>query len=89
MRPYKIKHIPTGLYYKPSRGNNLSKLGKVYTTKNCVLNYYKDESFIFVSIIKNTTTDKKYGKLSDSFTIDHRDNILYKIPKTEFEIEYL
>lgn len=29
---YRIKHIPTGLYYQPRkyRGNNLSKNGKVY-----------------------------------------------------------
>lgn len=31
---YRIKHIPTGLYYQPRkyRGNNLSKNGKVYHT---------------------------------------------------------
>ena len=31
MKVYKIKHIPTGLFYKPSQGNgNLSKNGKIY-----------------------------------------------------------
>lgn len=31
---YKLKHIPTGLYYQPHkhRGSNLSKRGKVYQT---------------------------------------------------------
>ena len=31
---YKVKHIPTGLYYQPHkhRGSNLSKRGKVYQT---------------------------------------------------------
>lgn len=31
---YKIKHVPTGLYYQPHkhRGSNLSKRGKVYQT---------------------------------------------------------
>jgi len=31
---YKIKHIPTGLYYQPHkhRGSNISKRGKVYQT---------------------------------------------------------
>lgn len=32
---YKIKHIPTGLYFQPHkhRGSHLSKKGKVYQTK--------------------------------------------------------
>ena len=34
MLVYKIKHIPTGLYYTPSKGNgNLSAKGKMYSTK--------------------------------------------------------
>jgi len=34
MKPYKMKHIPTGLYYQPHkhRGSNLSKNGKIYQT---------------------------------------------------------
>lgn len=31
MRPYRIKHVPTGLYYDPGEVN-LTKNGKVYTT---------------------------------------------------------
>ncbi len=32
---YRLKHVPTGLYYQPHkhRGSNLSKRGKVYQTK--------------------------------------------------------
>ena len=32
MKPYKLKHLPTGLYYQPYtyRGSNLSKKGKIY-----------------------------------------------------------
>ena len=31
---YKLKHIPTGLYFTPSRGSgNLSKNGKIYKNK--------------------------------------------------------
>lgn len=31
---YKLKHVPTGLYYQPHKhgGSNLSKRGKVYQT---------------------------------------------------------
>ena len=34
MKPYKLKHTPTGLYYQPHRsgGSNLSKRGKIYQT---------------------------------------------------------
>ena len=32
MKPYKLKHLPTGLYYQPHkhRGSNLSEKGKIY-----------------------------------------------------------
>ena len=35
MRPYKMKHVPTGLYFQPHkhRGSHLSKNGKIYQTK--------------------------------------------------------
>lgn len=36
MKVYKIKHIPTGLFFKPSvyrNKSNLSKNGKIYTSK--------------------------------------------------------
>lgn len=34
MKPYKMKHIPTGLYFQPHkhRGSHLSKNGKIYQT---------------------------------------------------------
>lgn len=38
MKPYRVKHIPTGLYYKPGEVN-LSKRGKVYQTSNNILTY--------------------------------------------------
>lgn len=36
MKPYKLKHIPTGLYFQPHkhRGSHLSKNGKIYQTKS-------------------------------------------------------
>ena len=39
MRPYRIKHIPTGLYYKPGEVN-LTKNGKVYTTGVNAFSYF-------------------------------------------------
>lgn len=48
VRPYKLKHKPTGLYYQPKkhRGSHFSKRGKIYQTKSNILNmgYYSDGS---------------------------------------------
>jgi hypothetical protein len=44
MKPYKVKHIPTGLYFQPHkhRGSHLSKNGKIYQTKiHGLSNYIK------------------------------------------------
>ena len=50
---YKLKHIPTGLYYQPHkhRGSNLSKRGKIYQTATHGLSsafrtreYYKERN---------------------------------------------
>ena len=40
MKPYRIKHVPTGLYYRPGEVN-LTKNGKVYTTATNVFSYYE------------------------------------------------
>jgi hypothetical protein len=89
MNPYRIKHKPTGLYYKPSTGNNLSKIGKIYTTANSVLSQHKRDSFLIITVLKNSTLDKTVGRLSDNFTWNIYDKIFYKVPKEEFEIEWI
>lgn len=33
---YRVRHIPSGLYYKPGK-KNLSKAGKIYPNKNTFL----------------------------------------------------
>ena len=33
---YKVRHIPTGLWYKPGK-KNLSKVGKIYPNRNTFL----------------------------------------------------
>lgn len=39
MKPYKLKHVPTGLYYQPykHKGSHLSKRGKIYQTQLNIL----------------------------------------------------
>lgn len=61
MNPYRIKHIPTGLYYKPGE-RNLSKTGKVYQTANNILTYVC-RGYVHVSVrngskIHEATKDK-------------------------------
>lgn len=85
----RIKHKPTGLYYKPSKGNNLSKNGKVYTTANNVITQYKRYDYLVITVLKNSTIDKTVGRLSDNFTWNNYDKIFYKVPKEEFEIEWI
>ena len=40
MKPYRLKHVPTGYYYQPKKhmGSHFSKNGKVYLTKANGLN---------------------------------------------------
>jgi hypothetical protein len=79
MNPYKLKHIPTGLYYQPHkhRGSNISIRGKIYQTethglssaiknmnKNPEGNYGRNKLFpIYVE------KDSKLHKLLESFFI--------------------
>jgi hypothetical protein len=65
MKPYKLKHVPTGLYYQPlkHRGSNFSKRGKIYQTNVNILSlsYYSN------------------GKIRDILTIfANEDTIVYK-----------
>ena len=55
MRPYRIKHVPTGLYYKPGEVN-LSKNGKAYPTGLSALSVYK--VFIPVNVRKDSKIHK-------------------------------
>ena len=87
MKPYRIKHKASGLYYQPTiNGNNLSKAGKVYLTKNNVLN--ETGAFVFISLNEQGRLYKKYAKFFPTLKQCH----LYptgRVPKTEFEKEEL
>lgn len=87
MKPYRIKHKASGLYYQPtSNGNTLSKTGKVYLTKNNVLN--GTDAFVYISLNEQGKLYKEYGKFFPTLSPYH----LYmtgRIPKIEFEKEEL
>jgi len=89
MKLYKIKHIPTGLYYTPSRSGigNFSIVGKVYSS----LPKIKTDVRV---IVKNTKGVKgKYPALIDYFKIKPNKKGYYnyderiKTKKSEWEIK--
>lgn len=86
MKPYRIKHKASGLYYQPTvNGSNLSKTGKVYLTKNNALN--GTDPFVWISLNERGRIYKEYGKFFPTLKPD-----LYmtgRVPKTEFEIKEL
>lgn len=87
MKPYRIKHKPTGLYYQPTvNGNNLSLTGKVYLTKNNVLN--GKDTFVYISLNEQGRLYKEYKKYFPTLKPDP----LYmtgRVSKIEFEKEEL
>ena len=91
MKPHRVKHIPTGLYYKPyGNTSNLSKTGKVYLNNTNPLNLNCGRDYIPItinyksSILKNFLEDLPELSLS-------KDQKEYsgRIPKNKFEIEFL
>lgn len=47
MKEYRLKHIPSGLYYQPfKRGSNLGYNGKVYKTEFNALNFDSSDTLL-------------------------------------------
>lgn len=69
MKPYKLKHTPTGLYYQPKkhRGANLSERGKIYQTKNNILSmgFYSDGSHRQILTLYANKSTRVYKKTKD------------------------
>lgn len=86
MIPYRVKHKATGLYFKPGKPN-LSKVGKVYGTNNNVLKYYGWDYILVISTKKPLT--KKLEDLGYETKWIYSSEVCFKIPKSEFELEYL
>lgn len=88
MIPYRIKHKATGLYYKPGRPN-LSKIGKVYGTGNNVLNYIGNNKFVSIISTKEPLSRRLEFLGYKLRWVESEICCCFKIPKSEFEIEYL
>ena len=79
--PYRIKHEPTGLYYKPG-SINLTKNGKVYITGGSVLTSMADYDYINCCV-----TNLKYKKMLEDAGLEESSWSRYRIPKSQFIIE--
>lgn len=91
MKPHKLKHIPTGLYYKPFGCNsNLSTRGKIYAANTNPLKLNRGTDYIRVSIRKNSAILKKFLEELPELTLS-KDGMQYngKISKSKFEIEFI
>lgn len=95
-KPYRLKHIPSGLYYQPSStGNNLSEKGKIYNTNlhglsekfNKLKRYPEDDKFR-CSIKINSRIFKKYSDIFNWHS-ENSNNAVFVTKLTDWEIEYL
>lgn len=91
MIPYRIRHKITRLYYKPGKPG-LSKVGKVYGTGNNGLNHLKNQDYLEIISTKRLMTRRleDLGYETEWIYANQNGNqVCFKIPKSEFEIEYL
>ena len=89
MKPYRIKHIPTGLYYQPVKsGNNLGERGKVYLTNASPLSMHDDDYSIWLQLRKDSLAYKKTANLVAWKDYDYK-SVTYRANKREFIIEEL
>ena len=90
MKPYRIKHKPTGLYYQPSaNGNNLSRQGRVYLTNANPFSMNRGANYIWVSLQQSSRIYKNYLKFFPDLKYCGAGGETCRVPKSDFEIEYL
>lgn len=90
-KPYRLKHIKSGLYYQPlsQGGNNLGVNGKVYLTKKNGLDDAIDGD-VYIAVKMNS----RVYRLT-KYCIDWKehtymcDGVYARVPVSDFEIEYL
>ena len=94
MKPYRIKHIPSGLYYRPSTDTNLTKRGKAYTTGGNILTYSHSE-YIHISLRVESEAYKKNKEYFDPLELypnayyKNSWRKLFRIPINDFTKEVL
>lgn len=88
MKPYRVKHVPSGLYYQPTKdGNNLSKTGKVYfTSHNCLSG---DNEYIWISMKKDSRLITSLKSIVFEECKWNEYKLISKVTKSEFIKEEL
>ena len=92
VKPYRIKHKASGLYYQPARNHsNLGKNGKVYMANNSPLLANDGYDYISISVRKGTKVHNILEKLMPLKGIErsYGAEVCYRVPKSEFEKEEL
>ena len=92
VKPYRIKHKASGLYYQPaSNHSNLSKNGKVYMTNNSPLLINDGYDYVSISVRKGTNVHNILEKLMPLKGVEEffGKAVYYRVPKSEFEKEEL
>ena len=94
VKPYRIKHKASGYFYQRYNGSNLGKKGKVYMNNQSPLTMCDNENFIRIQIRHNTLAYKAVRDMLSKYAIGKDDecechSTSYRVPKSEFEIEYL
>ena len=91
MKPHKVKHIPTGLYFKPYGNNsNLSLVGKLYVNNSDPFNVKNGEDSIYIAIRRFHPILNKFPNAFPELKFNEFGNkYCGYIPKSKFEIEYL
>ncbi|MBR4591445.1 MAG: hypothetical protein IKO36_12445 [Bacteroidaceae bacterium] len=79
---YKVRHKPTGLFYSPGSNSNLSKNGKVYTTKNTIITLLKGGYTTTLRV--NSKLSEEYKSIIENLPKDKFGDILAK--ETDFEL---
>ena len=85
MEAYRLKHRPTGLYYKPGAAE-LSANGKVYMTSANILSYTKSD-IIPLRLRKQSRAGKKVLQTPGLRYKDAGSEIVLQVPRTDFEKE--
>lgn len=92
IKPYRLKHKASGLYYQHYNGSNLGKDGKVYYTRRSPLtiNQYP----MHIKIRHSSSVYKRLRDVLAKYVVgedneNEWDSTLYYVPKSEFEKEEL
>lgn len=96
IKPYRIKHKNSGLYYQYFDGSNLGMNGKVYYTWRSPLTIHP-KGYILIRICRDTPTCNRLKNMLAKYDVGEDNerakwiygSSLYKVPTSEFEKEEL